>query len=401
MKKFGGLANIAVVVLMVLVLLTAIGCDEGMNMAGEVIGSTDPVDPTMNGEVKQPDPTMNDGSTDPVPPSIHPSLVEEPVTQEYRNGVAAVDFLPPSAWVLDFPGPYKKHTPPESSPEDFVGRVCMSANDDWAADDYIAPVQNAVVTITHGPRAGEQVTTDEGGYYLFPNVAGDKLYLRVERAYLEPKEVIAYRSSPTELQELRPNEVFNVQHQNREGLDNVPGMILVGLRWPDALRYILEDESLPHSLEYSMGFQPDRAKLKGSGAYGRHGIVIINVPGDEGRISYSVLSHEIAHARQHAVAIMHGGSTTSDWKDTPEGKAYAVAWEKDLEEYPDELYIIDDSDYFRTSILENAAQFLAYYWRLPTTGSDVFRDGDIVKGMRKRAPNRFRWAETYVNTQYN
>ena len=419
MKNTKNIAGIAVVVLMALVLLTAIGCDEGMNMAGDVIGSVDPVDPvdpTMNGEVKDPDPTMNGGSTDPVPPSIHPSLVEESVTHyKYSGDIAAGHFLPPSAWVLDFPGPYRRYTPPESGPEDFVGRVCMrvvsisNAVNTWAADDYVAPVSNALVTITDGPRAGEQVTTDEGGYYLFPNVAGDKLYLRVERAYLEPKEVIAYRSGPTTLQELRPNEVFNAEYQNRERLNNSPGMVLMGLRWPDTVRFILEDEPLPHDLLCVMGIVvSDPTKLGASGLYGGHTVLITNPPERSGKyswdykniLSYRTLTHELAHARQHAVAIMHGGSTTSDWKNTPEGKAYREAWEKDLEEIPYDLWLgtLDKSDYFKSNILENAAEFCAMYFEVGLEWNyEITRDG----GIRERAPNRFQWAETYVNTQYN
>ena len=420
MKKFGGLANIAVVVLMALVLLTAIGCDEGMEMAGDVIGSVDPIDPvdptmngevkdpdpTMNGEVKDPDPTMNGGSTDPVPPSIHPSLAEEPITPiifEYTDGIAIGDRLPLSAWVLDFPGPYQEYAPPESNPGDFVGRVCMDADGNWAASGYVAPVSLAIVTITDGPRAGEQVVTDEGGYYLFPNVAGDNLYLRVERAYLEPKEVIAYRSSPTELQRLRPNEVFNAEYQNREGLDNVPGMILVGIRWPDAVRFILEDEPLPHDVLLSV--HPATRTI--AGGYGSHEVLIYNRPEYHNEIAYSVLLHELAHARQHAVALLHGFtvpshySGTKNWKNTPEGKAYREAWEKDLEEIPRDLWLstFDGNEYFATSINENAAQFCYYYWKT-ATGEGQLLPLEIVLngGLQKVTPNRYKWAETYLNT---
>ncbi len=248
------------------------GCNE-QNIVGDVISGGgeviepkpgDPTGPiTSVGEVKKPDPKDPPKKEEKPEPEPEPEPAE-PVTQEYFRGVAIADILPPSAWVLDFPGPYREYAPPESNPEDFVGQVAMA--------DYVAPVSEALVTITNGPRTGEQVVTDEGGYYLFEDVAGNELHLRVERQYLEPKEVIVSRSRPTALQHLRPNEVFNAAYQEREGLGNAPGVILMGLRWPDAVRFILESEKLPYDLLYRMADQSSDSAWVPGGAYG--GLVI-------------------------------------------------------------------------------------------------------------------------------
>ena len=347
----------------------------------------------------------------PIEPSVdvHPGLAEEPITQEYIEGFAVADLLPESAWVLDFPGPYREYAPPESSPRDFVGRVCMRVASismyvkEWATEDYIAPVSSAIVTITKGPRRGEQVTTNEGGYYHFKDVDTDNLYLRVERVYLEPKEVIVYRTRPTELQNLRPNEVFNAEHQSRERVQNAPGTILMGLRWPDAVRFILEEELMPHDLLCSTGV--DLLDRFVAGLYGGHHISIINTPKDRNALTYGIFAHELAHARQHAVAIMHGVDSPlgSNWGDTPEGRAYEKAWKKDLEEVPKNNWLgpLDKSDYFDQNLHENAAEFCSFYWELKIGSTawnyELTRDG----GIQARAPNRYKWAETHLNTKYN
>ena len=334
-------------------------------------------------------------------PMLSPLLAEEPVTHGYYNGVVISDILPPSAWVLDFPGPYREHTPPRSGPRDFVGRVAMPVSgddyDNWRSMGGIAPVSGVVVTITHGPRRNEQVITDAGGYYLFKNVVGNELNLRVERSYLELKDVIVSRSRPTTLQYMGANRVFIPQHHVQE---KTPGTILMGLRWPDAVRFILDSETLPHDPLCIMTLRtPDQEAIAVSGFYADMLITAINPLERIGELSYGVLAHELAHARQHAVAMQHGSSNIDHWENTPEAQAYRRAWEKDLIEAPGMLYILDESEQYQKDLLENAAQFCAVYWTAGT-GVDEYFDGDPVQGLRKRAPNRFKWAETYLNTRY-
>ncbi len=384
------MVSIAAIAMLLGALFAVVGCDEGLDMAGDII---------------TPEP-------------------EYGVTQAYTNGVATAEILPPSAWVLDFPGPYREYAPPESGPEDFVGRVAMPVAvegvdaDNWAEAHFIAPVSNAIVTITHGPRSGEQVLTGEGGYYLFEDVEDDELYLRVERQWLEPKEVIVHRTHRTELQHIESNRIFNPLSDDDSHLGpntsysevllgqlmarNSPGMILMGLRWPSAVRFILESEVLPHDVLCTRGI-PHRGV---AGTYSPSMVVTLyNKPEDRGRISYGTLIHELAHARQHAAAIQHGMSYLNqfNWRDTPEGRAYKVAWEKDLEETPHENWIggLDTGDYFGLYLHENAAEFCAMYWALKTGkrawNYEVTRDG----GIQKRAPNRYEWCRQYLNTKYD
>ncbi|MYB92917.1 hypothetical protein F4167_11705 [Candidatus Poribacteria bacterium] len=136
-----------------------------------------------------------------------------------------------------------------------------------------------------------------------------------------------------------------------------------------------------------------------SGSYGYHILSIINIPEERNRFSYGITAHELAHARQHAVSIIHGtacGVLGTDWGGTPEGEAYRVAWEKDLEEAPGKLYILDENEYYESNLSENNAEFCSYYWFLGA-GLNLFHDKDPVQGMQERAPNRFKWAQEYLD----
>lgn len=340
----------------------------------------------------------------PTPPTpIVPREVEMPVTHDYYNGVAISDILPPSAWVLEFPGPFRHHYPPRSNPTDFVGRVAMPVDGadyaNWASEGSVAPVSDAIVTITSGTRRGEQVMTDNGGYYLFRDVTENELYLRVEKAYLEPKEVIVSRSRATTLQRMGRNRVFIAQHHAAE---RTPGTILMGLRWPEPVRFILKSETLPHDPLCTTAIElPNQIGVGAAGTYnGASGVItVINVPEWQGELDYGVFAHELAHARQQAVAMQHGNSNIDHWENTPEAQAYRVAWEKDLAEIPfkDWVGTLDKSDYYTTDLLENAAEFCSYYWmRDRVAFYEIVRGG----GIQKRSPNRFKWAQTYLNTRY-
>ena len=326
------------------------------------------------------------------------------------------EILPHSAWVLDFPGPFREHSPPESDPRDFMGRVCMHTagfhSDEWAAADYIAPVEDVTVTITQGRRKGEQVITDEGGYYHFRNVAGDALYLRVEREYLEPKEVIVYRSRPTVLQEIEPNRVFDAQWHERKRPNNAPGIILVGIRWPDAVHSILETEPMPHDLMFIVGIGGNPEGYRGlparaGGFYAPHIVAVTTHPEEKNRIKDRILFHELSHARQHAVAILHAGNSHGDWnidwRNSPEGESYAEAVKRDLQEIPsNELigWLDQEGNHHSVSLLEGAAEFCAIYWALLDGRIGAWLAADEITrggGIRVRAPNRYKWAEKHLN----
>ena len=455
---------VALIAVGIVIVFTITGCDEGMNMAGDVMGGepaevvdTKPDDPaetdaetppkevevteeepenggldpiTTMGEIKQPedtanvdvviaDPVIEDEPTDleeatpELPdftiwsdPTVLPKLSGpmDPTKHGYRDGYQVSDIVQPGTWILDFPGPYREHSPPESNPTDFVGRVCMPVAgsvglhyEDWSGNDYVAPVEQVTVTVTQGARSGEQTVTDEGGYFLFPNVEGDDLYLRVEREWLEPKEVIVYRSRPTELQALRPNEVFN-PHLVTIKSRSVPGMILVGLRWPDKVRFIYETELMPHDVLFALG--PNSPGTGGiSASYeNNHVVSIYDYPSDEGtHLWYYAFAHELAHARQHAVVILNGGNDVREWVHTPEAQEYKIAWERDKEEIPPEGQIsaIDQSG--PNTLLENNAEACEYYWEIEI--GSLYHVLWSQHGMHIRAPNRWKWCRKYLNHQ--
>ena len=355
------------------------------------------------------------------PTPLHPMLVEEPVRYYYLSdsysGMSRGDpsdvemgyYLPPSAWVHDFHIPYKRHTPPRSGSGDFVGRVCMPVSGvgaaAWKHEGAVAPVSGAVVTITDGARTGEQVLTDEGGYFLFKDAPENRLYLRVERAYLEPKEVIVFRDRPTELQEIPPNRVFESVQHNRDTPDNAPGTVLVGLRWPDAVRFVLENELLPHDLLLVLSARSPEWDAAGLYSPRMH-VEILPARANPGRVRYDVLFHELGHARQHVDSILHGVNEVhiAYWTDrTPEAKSYQRAWDKDLQEVPPDfygLYIIDDNDHYSSIAHENSAELFSCYWQI-ASGPDWYQDGDVLEGLRRRAPNRMKWVENYLNTKYD
>lgn len=130
------------------------------------------------------------------------------------------EIVPPLKTLV--PATLQEHQLPESNPGDFVDQVRTLYSSEGLAIGSTQPLPDVLVTITAGVRTGEQVTTDRGGWYLFPNVDGDELYLCVEREHFEPKEVIVHRSRPTVLQRPRGPELI------RGDPWNTPGTIVVG-----------------------------------------------------------------------------------------------------------------------------------------------------------------------------
>ena len=94
-----------------------------------------------------------------------------------------------------------------------------------------------------GAVSGKKVVTDQNGRYIFRNVGGDALHLRVEKEGFEPKEVMAYRSRPTTLSS-------GVRMNFFEDIQNTPGNILIGHRWPNEVRSILNKITVVHDLLY-------------------------------------------------------------------------------------------------------------------------------------------------------
>ena len=236
-----------------------------------------------------------------------------------------------------------------------------------------SPVANATVTALSGSVSGKKVVTDQNGQYIFRNVGGDALHLRVEKEGFEPKEVMAYRSRPTTLASgAKTNFPGDIQ--------NTPGNILVGHRWPDTARRALNKLTVVHDLLY-IDARGSPNPIEGQGRYG-DGIIWVFEYYNE--ITFqALLVHEIMHAHQNAMVSIDGSGSPSSWTGTAEGRAFAAAMQKDRAEVGDHWFL-DQDPYFRNNLLENAAQFYAFYWL------------SLPHITRQQAPNRFKWADTWL-----
>ena len=265
-------------------------------------------------------------------------------------------------------------------PSDFVGQVYTPIPEDGGLRYSALPIAGVTVTIAAGPRTGESTVTDKNGRYRFANIEADELHLLAERRFFEPKEVIAHRSRSTAL----PNgDTIDYPGDPQQS----PGNILIGQAWPDEVRFILEETLVPPDLLFILSHPYIRGVV---GIYLRDGIVGIFSSSDNpiGGSSLATTAHEIAHAHQHALVMGIPGARhnwVEDWVDSPEGKAFARAKERDWAEVGKTAY--DSMPHFN-SLWENAAETSANYW-----GRDTVWGGE---SQEETAPNRFRWAEEWL-----
>lgn len=294
-------------------------------------------------------------------------------------------------------------SPPESNPGDFVGQVRTLYSSIYGNNTQ--PLAGVSVTITAGARVDEQVTTDQGGYYLFPSVTGDELYLRVEKEHFEPKEIIVHRTRPTVSQ--KPTGPI----LDRIDPWHTPGTVVMGQRWPDAIRFIFEETALPNDVLFVRddGY---RSLLDSSiGRYSSSGHLSGIVGISAGRIRTNdillmVFAHELGHAHQHAVVI---ANNTGSWAETPEGRAYAQAREQDWAEVgrsPLDQFITNT--YHEAARLpEGAAETSSLYWgrgKWSEETAEISNSWGLnIKpeeaDLETAAPNRYKWAEKWLNNQ--
>lgn len=298
------------------------------------------------------------------------------------------------------------------SPTDFTGQVYTQRDSDiWfemvdgvyvvkggvGVRDRSELIAGVTITIVTGPRQGEQSLTDRNGRYLFPNVSEESLHLRAERRHFEPKEVLVHRSAPTALAN---GDVPNFSGDPQR----TPGNILIGQVWPDEVRPILAETLVVYDLLYFELLKLEtRNEVEVAGSYSRDGIIsVFSTRGVDFKNPSAVLNtlaHEIAHAHQHAVVSVDGNDEVvrwgGSWRNSPEGQAFAVAWERDLEEVGVTYYDIDP--YYRDNIFENAAETCAFYWEEWLGLPPILRlPGRAGKTMKDIAPHRYRWAEEWV-----
>ena len=303
--------------------------------------------------------------------------------QVFRDTALLVIIRPTSSF---FSG--EEYPAPEGDHGDFIGQVRGSIG--GRSIESTQPVVGATVTVVKGPMAGERVITNRGGYYHFREVTGDELHLLVEKEHFEPKEVIVHRSRPTTL----TNQALPIYPSDAQ---HTPGIILIGRRWPDEVRFILDEVFLVPDLLLVMNSFDERTDS--SGTYSPNGT--IKIWGDG--IRTGTHAHELAHAHQHALELFYGGDAPGNfqkvrWKDTPEGKAYTIARDKDLREVG-ELDTDSIPGYDGNVLFENAANVCADYWTVDPFFTAL--DGDYHKGLQVKAPNRYKWCKEWLNKKYD
>ena len=343
-------------------ILTVVGCDEAVTMTNGIITEPvdpqepvepveptepqEPVEPVTDGEVKQPEPEPTPEPVEPTEPQESENLIE--------TEVGTVN------------------------PEDIAGQMFVVTGQDRDEAEVLSGV---LVTVASGPRAGEQFLTDGEGRYIFRDIDSDALHLRAEKDGLEPKEVIVHRSERTTLSD---GTFFDVKGDPQ----NNPGCILMGYRWDDQVRFILEETALLPDLLLLLVDE-----LPYGGTYSRQGIIIT-------KHNYNCISltlaHEIAHAHQHFLSFNELGiSSVGVWEDTAEGRAYLKAREQDWEEVGKMGY--DVGRYLDP--IESAAETATHFWGLQGR-LDTKRCSLANQITEENAPNRLRWAEKWLSKKY-
>ena len=277
------------------------------------------------------------------------------------------------------------------NPGDFFGLVLApfipTAEDRWLRL-HSKPVEGVTLTVLSGPHRGEVAITDTDGWYLFPDVEEDELLLLVERDHFETKEVTVHRSLPTQLSDgTTPLYEHDPQQFN--------GVILIGQRWPDEVRFVFEQvEVVPDLLWMEGGTNGGTNTFNDSDVLGRyyHDGVIICYGSDHGSLGdyLNTLVHEIFHAHQDFVVSPDGLGNVYDWVYTDEGRSFVEAKEKDWEEVGKTEY--DSIKHYSDSYLENAAHTAALFfgagrWELTR---HLQEDLTVV------APNRYQWCQEWL-----
>ncbi len=274
--------------------------------------------------------------------------------------------------------------------QDFTGVVCTPDRHEKHTPLVAVPVPSATVTITAGKHSGEHVRTDGNGRYLFKDIWENELRLRVEKEYFEPKEVVVHRHRATTLLDGTETNPF-------DGIQSSPGGVLIGYAWPDEVRFIFEEVVVSPDLLYvNDRFTVGRYQYSNR----KHGLCIVSTELYAGsyNLILSIIAHEIAHAHQHALATLNG---VRDWENTPEGRAYIEALNKDLKEFG--MVEGDQSPTHGISVPdENAAEISSWYWSI-----GKWRDGNseawtriLLKEIFPKIPNRLAWAKEWLNKKY-
>ena len=314
-----------------------------------------------------------------MPPEPEPIVIPEPVSEFYMH----------EGGISNTETEYRGVVPDQG---DFAGYVLapkVNKEEGTVGRRFSQPIEGVTVTIVSGPRAGESTITDQNGQYFFRNMQADELHLRVEREYFELKEVIVHRDRPTMLANGDTPNYRGDPQQN-------PGNILIGQRWPERVRFLLEREMLvfdPLFFIADLGEKRYNGAIR-QGGYSQGSIMLNEVLYRSDSSPDAVLAlaaHEIAHMRQHALVSPDGSGDIRDWAHTLEGVAFAEARQKDWDEVGKSKL---DLNFYSPTLIENSAEFCAYYWTRDRMSWRFYGDLEVT------APNRYKWAEEWLNKRY-
>lgn len=388
------------------------GCDEGMNMIDPIVKPGDP-EPTVtiNTVVQADDGSVAiSGTSTDIPEGAEVTIVlgDDAITvkttvdkddtwsatvpakrtAQLTAGTVAVTAAAGGAKATSSFSFEQAPEPIEPHENDFVGQAVTLLLSENALSIHARAVSGVTLTVVSGERAGEQSVSDEEGNYRFSDSTGEtlRLHLRAEGEGYETKEVIVHRTEATTT--LADGIIFT---RDRFNPQKNPGTVLIGHAWPDEVRFILEKTLLPHDL---LLVRAESLRKTYSGLYaGVEGVVMVK----NGNCLLHTIAHELGHAHQHAVAVMEGGPNTSivNWENTPEGKAYMEAWDKDWEEVGKVSY---DGGYLLTP-RENMAETANNFWNIEGK-FDNRRCFSTLK-MAEEVPNRLRWAQEWLSKKYD
>lgn len=270
---------------------------------------------------------------------------------------------------------------------DFIGRVLTPRQDPRAI-----PLEGVRVTVMAGPKTGESTVTNRDGEFVFLNVAEDELHVHLEKACYETKEMLVYRSRPSAL-----SDGTVLRYRQSYSHRNTPGTILMGQIWPEPVRPLLEQMTLPHDLLYfSESLDGFANYYREDGVVAIQSSVTVSARIDELLI---VLAHELFHAHQHATVSIDGSGDIYDWVHTPDGLTYVEAQKKDWKEFGK-----TDADIYpsRPNLIEYSANIIGVFlW------SNIASDADRVRreampnyqDLKNKAPNRLKWAQEWYEKE--
>ena len=266
---------------------------------------------------------------------------------------------------------------------DFVGRVLTPRYDPPAI-----PLEGVRVTVMTGPKTGESTVTNRDGEFVFLNVAGDELHVHLEKECYEAKEMLVYRSHPTAL-----SDGTVLRYRQSDSHRNTPGVILMGHAWPEPVRPLLEQMTLPHDLLYfnePFSYDHNHYKEK-NGVVAIHSIEITPARMDSLLILFA---HELFHAHQHAMVAIDGSGEVYDWENTPDGLAYAEALRKDHEAFGKSGV---DAHLNPTLVETSANTVEVFLWSSIASDADRVRREAMpaYQDLKNNAPNRLKWVQRW------